>query len=69
MSALVTSMMVLYLLFSYLLVYRYTILVHRASRVTAVAVRFKWYERVAGTYVLALPIFLLSTYLITRLDL
>ena len=58
--------MIAHFVCSYLLVYRYMILAHRAARVTAVSFRFKWYERAAGTYVLALPIFLLLVYLIGK---
>lgn len=65
MNNLVTGLMIAHFVCSYLLVYRYVILAHRAARVTAVSFRFKWYERVAGTYVLALPIFLLLVYLIS----
>lgn len=67
MSNLVIGLMIAHFVCSYLLVYRYMILAHRAARVTAVSFRFKWYERAAGTYVLALPIFLLLTYLMTKL--
>lgn len=66
MSNLVTGLMIAHFVCSYLLVYRYMILAHRAARFTAVSFRFKWYERAAGTYVLALPIFLLLVYLIGR---
>ena len=67
MNNLVIGLMIAHFVCSYLLVYRYMILAHRAARVTAVSFRFKWYERAAGTYVLALPIFLLLTYLMTKL--
>ena len=63
-NSLVTGLMIAYLVCSYFLVYRYTDLAHRAARVTAISFRFRWYERLAGTYVLALPIFLLLVYLI-----
>lgn len=66
MSNLVIGLLVAYCVCSYFLVYRYTSLAYLATRVTAASVRFTWYERVAGTYVLALPIFLLLAYLITR---
>ena len=66
MSNLVIGLMIAHFVCSYLLVYRYMILAHRAARVTAVSFRFKWYERAAGTYVLALPIFIFLTYLIGK---
>lgn len=66
MNNLVTGLLVAHFVCSYFLVYRYTSLAHLATRVTAVSIRFTWFERVAGTYVLALPIFLLITYLIGR---
>lgn len=66
MKNLVTGLMIAHFVCSYFLVYRYTSLVHMAARVTAVSIRFTWYERVAGTYVLALPIFLLLVYLIGK---
>lgn len=61
---LVTGLMIAHFVFSCFLVYRYTSLAHLATRVTAVSVRFTWYEKAAGTYVLALPIFLILVYLI-----
>lgn len=61
---LVTGLMIAYLVCSYFLVWRYTSLAHLATRVTAVSIKFTWFERVTGTYVLALPIFLLLVYLI-----
>lgn len=61
---LVIALMAAYFVCAYFLVYRYTSLAHLATRVTAVSIRFTWYERAAGTYVLALPIFLLLVYLI-----
>lgn len=64
MNNLVTGLLVAHFVCSYFLVWRYTSLAHLATRVTAVSIKFTWYERVAGTYVLALPIFLLLVYLI-----
>ena len=66
MNNLVTGLMIAHFVCSYFLVYRYTSLAHLATRVTAVSIKFTWYERVAGTYVLALPIFLLLVYLIGK---
>lgn len=66
MNNLVIGLGIAHFVCSYFLVYRYTSLAHLAKRVTAVSIRFTWYERVAGTYVLALPIFLLLVYLISR---
>ena len=66
MNNLVTGLVIAHFVCSYFLVYRYTSLAHLATRVTAVSIRFTWFERVAGTYVLALPIFLLLVYLIGR---
>lgn len=66
MNNLVIGLMIAHFVFSYFLVYRYTSLAHLATRVTAVSIRFTWFERVAGTYVLALPIFLLLVYLIGK---
>lgn len=66
MSNLVIGLMIAHFVCSYFLVYRYTSLAHLATRVTAVSIRFTWFERVAGTYVLALPIFLLLVYLIGK---
>ena len=66
MNNLVTGLMIAHFVCSYFLVYRYTSLAHLAPRVMAVSIRFTWYERVAGTYVLALPIFLLLVYLIGK---
>ena len=66
MNNLVTGLMIAHFVCSYLLVYRYMILAHRAARVTAGSFRFKLYERAAGTYVLALPAYLFVAYLIGR---
>ena len=66
MNNLVTGLVIAHFVCSYFLVYRYTSLAHLATRVTAVSIRFTWFERVAGTYVLALPIFLLLVYLIGK---
>ena len=66
MSNLVAGLMIAHFVCSYFLVWRYTSLAYLATRVTAASVRFTWYERVAGTYVLELPIFLLLVYLIGK---
>ncbi|HCH27008.1 MAG TPA: hypothetical protein DEV38_07505 [Psychrobacter sp.] len=56
---LVNGLMIAYLICAYFIAYRFALLAHRASKSTAVSFGFKWYERLAVTYVLALPIFLL----------
>ena len=66
MSNLVAGLMIAHFVCSYFLVWRYTSLAHLATRVTAVSIKFTWFERAAGTYVLALPIFLLLVYLIGK---
>ena len=66
MNNLVIGLLVAHFVCSYFLVYRYTSLAHLATRVTGVSIRFTRYERAAGTYVLALPIFLLLVYLIGK---
>lgn len=64
MNNLAIGLMAAYFACSYFLVYRYTSLAHLATRVTGVSIRFTWFERAAGTYVLALPIFIFLVYLI-----
>ena len=67
MNNLVTGLVIAHFVCSYFLVWRYTSLAHLATRVTAVSIKFTWFERAAGTYVLALPIFLLLVYLVSKL--
>lgn len=63
---LVIGLMVTYFICAYFVAYRFALLAHKASKSTAVSFGFTWYEKLASTYVLALPIFLLLAYLITR---
>lgn len=63
---LVIGLMVAYFICAYFVAFRFAALAHRASKSTAVSFGFTWYEKLASTYVLALPIFLLLVYLIGK---
>ena len=62
---LVIGLMVAYFICAYFVAYKFTMLVCVADNVSY-GFKIKWYHKAAGTYVLALPIFLLLAYLITR---
>ncbi len=62
---LVIGLMVAYFLCAYFVAYKFTRLVCVAENVSY-EFKIKWYHKAAGTYVLALPIFLLLSYLISR---
>lgn len=66
MSNLVTSLMIAYLLCSYFVAYRFASLACRNKKSKGFVFRVGWYDRVASTYVLALPIYLATVYLISE---
>lgn len=65
MSNLVTGLMIAYFLAAYFVAYKFTRLVCVAEN-GSYEFKIKWYHKAAGTYVLALPVFLLLAYLITK---
>ena len=65
-SNLVTGLMIAYLICAYFVAYKFTMLVCHAGNGRYYEFKAMWYHKAAGTYVLALPIFLLLAYLITR---
>lgn len=63
MSNLVTGLMIAYFVCAYFVTYKFTILVFHAGNGRYYEFKARWYHKAAGTYVLALPIFLLLVYL------
>lgn len=66
MSGLATGLMAAYLLCSYFVAYRFASLACRDKKSKGFIFRVGWYDRVASTYVLALPIYLVAVYLISK---
>ena len=66
MSNLVMALMTAYLVCSYFVAYRFASLACRNKKSKGFVFRVGWYDRVASTYVLALPIYLLLIYLISE---
>ena len=62
MNNLVTGLMITHFVCSYLIAYKFAKLVFGCDY----GFKIKWYDKAASSYVLALPIFLLLTYLITK---
>ena len=63
---LVIGLMATYFLCAYFIAYKFTMLVFEGDNGRYYGFKIKWYHKASGTYVLALPIFLLLAYLITR---
>lgn len=62
MNNLVTGLMIAYFFCSYLIAFNFAKLVSKDDY----GFKIKWYHKAASSYVLALPIFLLLTYLLTK---
>lgn len=62
---LVIGLMTAYFICAYFIAYKFTMLVCVANN-GSYEFKIKWYHKAASTYVLALPIFLLLTYLIGK---
>ena len=63
-SNLVIGLMAAYFICAYCIAYKFTMLVCHAGNGRYYEFKAMWYHKAAGTYVLALPIFLLLTYFI-----
>lgn len=63
-STLVTGLMITYFICAYFVAYKFTVLVFKGSSGEYYGFKVKWYHKLTGTYVLALPIFLILTYFV-----
>lgn len=68
-SVLGTVLMATWFICTYFVTYKFTMLVCNAGKGGCYGFKIKWYHKAAGTYVLALPIFIFLAYLVTRLSL
>lgn len=59
LESLVKLLMLAYLYCAYFVAYKFTMLVYLAGDGRYYEFKARWYHKAAGTYVLALPIFLL----------
>lgn len=66
-GSLVTGLMIAHFVCSYFLSYKFTVLVFKGVSGEYYSFKIRWYHKASGTYVLALPIFLLITYLVSKL--
>lgn len=64
---LVMALMTVWFTCTYFVTYKFTMLVFHAGNGLYYEFKARWYHKAAGTYVLALPIFIVLTYLVTRL--
>lgn len=62
MNTLVTALMIAYAIRSYLIVYRFAVLLSKGGKGEYYSFRIRWYHKAASTYVLALPIYLIFIY-------
>ena len=62
-GTLVTGLMITHFVCSYLIAYKFAKLVFGGDY----GFKIKWYHKAASSYVLALPIFLLLVYLVSKL--
>ena len=67
MNSLVTGLMIAYFICAYFVTYKFTMLVFHAGNGRYYEFKAMWYHKAAGTYVLALPIFIFLVYLISEL--
>lgn len=63
-SALVTDLMIAYFICAYFVAYKFTVLVFKGGSGEYYSFMIKWYHKLTGTYVLALPIFFILTYFV-----
>lgn len=63
---LVIGLMIAYFICAYFVTYKFTMLVFHAGNGRYYEFKPRWYHKAAGTYVLALPIFIFLTYLIGK---
>lgn len=65
---LVIGLMAAYFICAYFVAYKFTMLVCHAGNGRYYEFKARWYHKAAGTYVLALPIFIFLTYLIGKVS-
>jgi len=63
---LVVVLMAVYFTCAYFVTHKFTMLVFQAGNGRYYEFKARWYHKAAGTYVLALPIFIFLTYLIGK---
>lgn len=66
-SALVTGLMIACFICAYFVAYKFTVLVFKGGSDDYYSFKIRWYHKASGTYVLALPIFILLVYLLGKL--
>jgi len=67
MSNLVTGLMIAHIICSYLIAIKFARLVFADNSRKGYGFKIKWYDKAASSYVLALPIYLILTYLTVKL--